>query len=156
MRQRVCRLCHVYSVFSLVFPLLWQQLTLRSITLLSSLVSWLTVARLSWGQTKNIITSSKPFRLWNIQRCKLFCSLHRSVCGQWCVNAVSEAFQTSQGRKYWRKHAILVIASRKIIVHICYQLLAAQQGKKHMLCSLQQPLQGQLQQKNLQCGVTGQ
>lgn len=52
--------CKVF--FKTVHAELWEQLTLRSITLLSSLVSWLTVALPSWGKTKT------NHHLWNIHQ----------------------------------------------------------------------------------------
>lgn len=55
------------KVFFKIFHIeLWDQLTLRSITLLSSLVSWLTVALPSWGQTKT------NHHLWNIHQSNPF------------------------------------------------------------------------------------
>lgn len=64
LHQTLCRMC--WKVFFKIFDIqLWEQPTLRSITLLSSLVSWLTVALPSWGQTQT--HQPHTLHLWNIQ-----------------------------------------------------------------------------------------
>lgn len=99
--------CKVLFKISLIE--LWNQLTRRSITLLSSLVSWLTVALLSWGQ-KN----PTNHHLWNIHQSNQFLHTHNWEQLSASVHKLIHFRLLLSGLSWWHliPHAFVVAATQ--------------------------------------------